>query len=96
MNISSTQRKNYIGFKLKYLNKYWNAIFITSVISRRLMQNTIIFLPRLKECCIGVMILFYESVFTLFIKNKDIFENGLYMCPMALGKEFATRTKQLI
>ena len=60
------------------------------------MQNPIIFLSRLKGCCIAVMILFYESLFTLFIKNINIFENGFYMCTIALCKELATLTKQII
>jgi hypothetical protein len=32
---------------------------------------------KFKGWCIGVMIPFHESLFTLYIKNKQIFENGL-------------------
>jgi hypothetical protein len=32
----------------------------------------------------------------MYCRYDYIFENGIYMCPLALCKEFTTQTKQLI
>ena len=43
----------------------------------------------------------YQNILTkfkgvMYWRYHYIFENGLYICPIALCKEFTTRTKQLI